>query len=145
VLAPIGNKSVTAGQQLQFTISATDPDGNPLTYSASNLPFGASFNAGTQTFSWTPSSNQTGTYANVHFEVSDGARTASENITITVLSQTTASWDVNQDGAINVLDMIVIGQHWGETGSAGWIRADVNADGVVNTLDSIIVGQHWTG
>jgi hypothetical protein len=145
VLSSIGNKSVVAGQALQFTISATDPNGDNLTYSASNLPQGANFNASTRTFSWTPTTGQVGTFPNVHFQVSDGSLSDFEDITITVLSQTPPSWDVNQDGAINVLDMIVIGQHWGETGSAGWIRADVNADGVVNTLDSIIVGQHWTG
>jgi hypothetical protein len=26
------------------------------------------------------------------------------------------------DGAINVLDMVSISQHWGESGSPGWIR-----------------------
>jgi phage-related protein len=84
VLNPIGNKSINVGQILQFTISATDPDGNQLTYSASDLPFRASFNATTRTFSWTPHNGQVGTYPNVHFEVSDSSFTASENITITV-------------------------------------------------------------
>jgi Dockerin type I domain len=49
------------------------------------------------------------------------------------------------DGSINVLDMISVGQHWGETGTPGWIREDVNRDGTVNVLDYTIVGQHWTG
>jgi len=82
VLDPIGNKSVTVGSLLQFTISASDPDGNPLTYSASNLPAGASFNTSNRTFSWTPS--QAGSYTNIHFEVSDGSLSDSEDITITV-------------------------------------------------------------
>lgn len=54
-------------------------------------------------------------------------------------------WDVNCDNQVNVLDMIIIGQHWGETGTPHWIRADVNRDGAVNVLDMILVGQHWTG
>jgi len=86
VLDPIGDKSVNVGVLLQFTVLATDPDGDPLTYSADNLPSGASFDPGTRTFSWTPSSGQAGTYPNVQFQVSDGALTDSENITITVLS-----------------------------------------------------------
>jgi len=53
--------------------------------------------------------------------------------------------DVNLDGSVNVLDMIVVGQNWGETGDPHWIRADVNTDGNVNVLDMIIVGQNWTG
>jgi len=54
-------------------------------------------------------------------------------------------WDVNCDGQVNVLDMVVIGQHWGETGNPGWIRADVNKDGVINVLDMVLVGQRWPG
>jgi len=91
VLSAIGNKTVTAGQALTFTISATDADGNTLTYSATNLPSGATFNGNTRTFSWTPSSTQTGTYTGVHFQVSDGALTASEDITITVNSTSTTN------------------------------------------------------
>ena len=43
VLASIGNKSVNEGSLLQFTLSATDADGDTLTYSAVNLPTGAIF------------------------------------------------------------------------------------------------------
>ncbi|MCP4607895.1 MAG: hypothetical protein GY845_04175 [Planctomycetes bacterium] len=82
VLNSIGNKSVDEGDLLQFTISASDSDSSNLTYSASNLPSGASFNATTKAFSWTPTG--AGTYTSVHFQVSDGSLTDSEDITITV-------------------------------------------------------------
>jgi hypothetical protein len=50
--------------------------------------------------------------------------------------------DVGRNGEVNVLDMIQIGQHFGETGPAlGWI--DVNEDGVINILDMILVGQNF--
>jgi hypothetical protein len=83
-LSPIGNKAVAAGQTLQFTISATDPNGDTLSYHASNLPPGAAFDAATRTFSWTPAPEQTGLYSGVHFEVSDGYNTTSEDIAIFV-------------------------------------------------------------
>ena len=73
VLASIGNKSVNEGQALTFTVSATDPDGDSLTYSASSLPSGATFTPATRTFAWTPASGQAGSYPNVHFQVSDGS------------------------------------------------------------------------
>jgi len=41
--------------------------------------------------------------------------------------------------------MILIGQHWGETGLAGWTQVDANEDGSINVLDMIIIGQNWTG
>ncbi len=135
-------KSVNEREPLDFTLSAIDPDGDPLVYSASNLPQGASFDPNTQTFSWTPRYDQAGVYT-VHFEVSDGELTDSEDITITVI-QLYDDWDVNGDGTANVLDMILVGQHWGEIGLTGWIREDANEDGTVNVLDMIIVGQHWT-
>ena len=83
VLSSIGNKSVDEGSLLEFTVSATDADGDTLTYSASNIPTGASFNASTKTFSWAPAYDKAGTY-NVTFTVSDGSLTDSETITITV-------------------------------------------------------------
>ncbi len=84
-LNPVGDKAVQAGQPLIFTTSASDPDpGDTLTYSASNIPAGASFNPSSGTFSWTPAAPQTGTYPNVHFSVSDGFSSDAEDVTITV-------------------------------------------------------------
>lgn len=84
VLDPIGDKTVSEGTLLEFTVSASDPDGDPLTYSASNLPSGATFDTNTRVFSWTPTAGQAGVYPGVHFEVTDGDLTDSEDITITV-------------------------------------------------------------
>jgi hypothetical protein len=83
-LGSIGNKTVNINSTLSFNVSATDPDGDYLTYSAFNLPAGANFNTSTRTFSWTPSLGQGGIYNNVHFETTDGIITVYENITITV-------------------------------------------------------------
>ena len=83
-LDPIGNMSVDEGQLLTFTITATDPENDPLTYSADNLPVGASFDPENQTFSWIPGYDQAGTYDSVKFQVSDGSLTDYEEINITV-------------------------------------------------------------
>jgi PKD repeat protein len=68
-------------------VAATDPDGDPITYSAGNLPAGASFDPATQTFSWTPTYRQAGTYT-VTFTASDGDKSYSlsgtKDVTITV-------------------------------------------------------------
>ena len=143
VLNAIGNKSVNEGGTLSFTISASDANGDELTYSASNSPVGATFNPATRAFSWTPGYSQAGVYANVRFQVSDGQMTDYEDITITVGNVLRP--DVNDDGSINVLDMITVGQHWSQTGAGGWIRQDINEDGMVNVLDATLIGQNWTG
>jgi len=85
ILDPIGNQTFTATEAASFTISATDPDGDALTYAATGLPTGATFTASTRTFAWTPTYAQAGTYAGVTFTVSDGTLADSEAITITVL------------------------------------------------------------
>jgi hypothetical protein len=143
VLNAIGNKSVNEGATLSFTISASDANGDALTYSASNLPVGASLDPSTRTFSWTPEDSQAGVYANIRFQVSDGSLSDTEDITITVSDGVQS--DVNSDGAVNSLDMIRVGQHWKETGESGWIPEDINKDGTVNVLDATLLGQDWTG
>jgi hypothetical protein len=91
LLDPIGDKSILEGNTLQFTISANDPDKDPLTYSAPNLPPGANFDPITRTFSWAPTESQIGTYTNIRFEVSDGKLTTTEDIIITVIGENSLS------------------------------------------------------
>jgi hypothetical protein len=143
VLGSIGNKTVNEMQTLTFIISATDPDGDPLTYSASSMPSGAVFNPASRTFTWTPSYHQAGSYPGVIFRVADSTANDTETITITV--NNVYRTDINNDGRVNVLDIISISQHWNQTGSQGWIIEDVNENGTVNVLDVILIGQHWTG
>ena len=81
IFQTIGNKSVEENVLLTFYVKATDPDGDPITYSVMNLPSGAMFS--NQTFSWTPSYIQSGSYL-VRFIASDGNTQTSETITITV-------------------------------------------------------------
>lgn len=81
VLNPIGNKSVNEVTLLQFQVSATDNDQDPLVYSISTLPQGATF--ANHIFSWTPTYTQAGVYQ-IIFSVSDGYVTDSETIKITV-------------------------------------------------------------
>jgi|GEM_PF-2989974 len=136
------DKTVNIGEKLSFTISADDADGDIMFFSAADLPDGATFDSESRTFTWTPRYNQAGVYS-VRFEVTDGEFTDSEDITITVV-QFSENWDVNADTDANVLDMVLVGQCWGQTGLTGWIPEDTNEDGLIDILDMIIIGQHWT-
>ena len=54
-----------------------------------------------------------------------------------------ASVDVNNDGSINVLDLVLVSVNFGKTGQN---PADVNGDGVVNIVDLVkVAGEIGTG
>jgi hypothetical protein len=90
VLAAIGNKSVNEGGLLTFTATATDSDSpaNTKTFSLdAGAPTGASINASTGVFTWTPTESQGGTSYNVTVRVTDNGSPALsdfETISITV-------------------------------------------------------------
>lgn len=82
--AATDTKTVNENTALAFTVVATDGDGDVLTYSATGLPTGATFNATTGAFAWTPSYTQAGTYT-VVFKANDGTEDSNPlTVTITV-------------------------------------------------------------
>ena len=81
VLDRIGNKEIDEEEKMEFTVSGSDQEGDSMTFSASDLPEGASF--ADKTFSWQTDSNDIGSY-DVTFEVEARGKTDSETITIRV-------------------------------------------------------------
>lgn len=78
--------SVTEGASYSFTPTASDPDGNTLTFSITGRPAWASFDAANGRLSGTPGSGSAGAYADIRITVSDGSLSASlAAFTITVL------------------------------------------------------------
>jgi hypothetical protein len=88
-LAAIGPKLTPENTPLSFTISASDPESPPevLTYTATGLPAGATFDPATRTFNWTPTELQGPGVYQVTFTVSDGILEDSEVVTFTVTEQ----------------------------------------------------------
>jgi len=78
-------QTVVEGQALNFTVTASDPDGGGVTLSATGVPSGATFTTSSGAFSWTPNTSQAGTYT-VTFSADDGegcVQTATTVITVT--------------------------------------------------------------
>ena len=69
--------SVIAGSMYTFTPSASDSDGDALTFAIANLPAWASFDTSTGTLTGTPPPASIGTYTNISISVSDGQSSAS--------------------------------------------------------------------
>ncbi|MCB4791769.1 MAG: PKD domain-containing protein [Elusimicrobia bacterium] len=71
VFVKISSQTVELKNELSFTVQANDNDKNDsLSYTATNLPQGASFDQSTKVFSWVPEPNQKGGYT-VYFMVTD--------------------------------------------------------------------------
>ena len=86
VLAAIGPRTVAEGAVLNFTVTASDVDGDPLGMTALNLPANATYTDNlnrTGTFNFAPDFTQAGVY-NVTFITFDGALADSEIVQITV-------------------------------------------------------------
>jgi uncharacterized protein (TIGR02145 family)/uncharacterized repeat protein (TIGR02543 family) len=75
--------SISIGASITFTVSATDPDADLVVLAATGVPAGATFNATTGIFAWTPATAQTGPFT-VDFTATDGTGTAIKSITITI-------------------------------------------------------------
>lgn len=73
--SPPGN--VDVGEMYSFTPSASDDDGDPLTFSISNRPSWTSFDTSTGRLSGTPTLGNAGTDSNIVISVSDGTDTTS--------------------------------------------------------------------
>jgi hypothetical protein len=69
--------SATEQSVYSFTPTASDADGDALTFSVSNMPSWATFNTATGNLSGTPGYADAGTYSNILISVSDGSVNAS--------------------------------------------------------------------
>jgi len=99
---------VNVDQSYSFTPTASDPDGDTLTFSIQNMPPWAQFNAASGALSGTPQAGDAGSYTNISISVSDGnlGDTLPE-FTITVnqvsLGSVTLNWTPptqNTDGSV---------------------------------------------
>jgi uncharacterized repeat protein (TIGR03806 family) len=126
VLTDPPDQQHTAGQSVSLSLSATDPTGDPLTFSAANLPPGLNVNAGTGTISGTVTA--AGRFS-VSAGVSDGFSTAYQ----------TFVWDVDFAGG----------------GFAGWqsttpgagttAQSDLDYDSLDDLLEYAFAGDPASG
>jgi len=125
VLAAIGSQEVVEGVQLQFSTSATDPDGDTPIMTSSALPGTASYidnGDGTGLFDWTPSYASAGIY-NVTFYATDSLSSVlvdSEVVQITVIEAG------NRAPIVNAINDTTIAE--GQTLALQFIATDPDLD-----------------
>jgi hypothetical protein len=114
--------SVLQDTAYAFGPSASDADGNALTFSIANLPPWATFNSSTGRLTGTPTAASVGTYNNVTISVSDGSASASLaafniQVVATATGSVTLSWTPptqNTDGT-PLSDLAGYKVYWGTT------------------------------
>ena len=104
-----GNPSASAvvGSSYVFTPTASDPDGDTLTFSIANQPTWATFDPATGMLSGTPGAGTEGNYTDIRIDVSDGTASASlpefsVSVTQVAVGSATITWTAptqNTDGS----------------------------------------------
>ena len=114
----------------------SDPDGDTLVYQAN------SSDTSIVTVSWSNSTTITitgvaaGTATITARALDPNYRSATQTFNVTVSN----SADVNNDGVVNILDLVFVASQLGTTNAA----ADVNGDGTVDTQDLVLVSSAFS-
>jgi len=103
IFREISEQVVFEGDSVSFTVSAIDPDGGTVSYSAMKFPNGASFDVATGQFTWIPPytgpNSAVGSPCTVKFVASDGDITSHYAVDITVLNR-------NRAPVVNIPDTV---------------------------------------
>ncbi|MCK4632030.1 MAG: hypothetical protein KAT79_02100 [candidate division Zixibacteria bacterium] len=112
VLAPLADTAIFEGTNLNFAVTASDPDGNAPVLTAENLPANATFVINPDssgTFDFNPDYTQAGLHP-VTFIASDGTVADSQIVTITVndAGNLPPVWTAVADTAISEGDTLIV-------------------------------------
>src|SRR5262245_35945490 len=133
VLGVIANQTVNEGSLLTVTVSATDNDAptNTLSFSLVSPPAGASINASSGLFSWTPNKTQVPGSSTITVQVTDsGSPTLSDTKRFTVTVN-----EVNSAPSLGVIANQTVNEGSLLTVTASGSDTDVPANSLTYSLD----------
>lgn len=140
-----------AGTAYTFTPTASDTDGDPLSFSVQNAPSWAIFSIATGTLSGTPVAANVGTYSNIVISVSDGhTSVALPAFSISVSQPATSgtatlSWTApttNTDGSA-LTDLAGYHIHYGNSPSSLSTVIDVASPGTLSYTVGSLASGTW--
>jgi hypothetical protein len=144
-------RSVNVGSAYSFRPTASDANGDALTFSITNRPTWATFSTTTGQLSGTPTSSHAGTYSNIVIGVSDGKANASLaafsiNVTQSSSGSATLSWIAptqNTDGT-SLTNLAGYRIHYGTSASVLSQTVQVaNAGLTTYVLDDLSPGTYY--
>ena len=130
--------AIKVDEAYSFTPSASDADGDKLTFSIQNQPSWADFDTETGNISGTPTLGDVGSYADIQISVSDGQATSTMpsfaiEVTQVATASVTLSWTAptqNEDGSA-LTDLAGYNIYYGK--SSGDYSNTIRIDGSVTT------------
>jgi hypothetical protein len=142
--------AINVGQAYSFKPTATDANGDALTYSIAGKPSWATFSTSTGLLSGTPTSTNAGTYSNVVISVSDGKASVSLtafNIAVNQVSNgsATISWTpptTNTDGS-TLTNLAGYRVAYGTSAAALTQVAQISTTGVTSTMIENLSPGTW--
>ena len=134
----IADQTFTVGTAVSLTLPIATGGTGPYTYTLTpNPPAGLLFDAFNTTISGTPTIPlQATTYTYTATDATGASAALTFTMTVTGGAN---NLDVNRDGQLNVLDLILVAVFYGTRGDG--LPADVNADGIVNVQDFAAVAE----
>jgi hypothetical protein len=138
------------GQAYSFTPSASDPDGDTLTFSIANKPAWATFSTATGALTGTPPAGSAGSYGSIVISVSDGKASASLAAFAITVQQTatgtaTLSWTaptLRTDGT-PLTNLAGYRIHYGTTQGQYSNRITINNAGVTTYVVENLTSGTW--
>ena len=141
---------VMQAQAYTFTPTASDADGDMLTFSIANKPGWASFSTSTGKLSGTPAAADVGTYSNIAISVTDGTANTSLaafsiQVVATATGSVTLSWTPptqNTDGSA-LSDLAGFKVYWGTTQGAYPNSVTLNNPGLTSYVVTTLTPATW--
>jgi hypothetical protein len=142
--------SAKVGQLYVFRPTASDPDGDTLSFAVANKPAWATFDAKTGRLSGTPANSAVGTFADIRVTATDGRLTSSPvrfsiDVTGTTLGSATLRWQPptqNQDGTplTNLAGYVV---RYGTSSSRLDSEVEIKNPGVTSAVIEDLTPATW--
>ena len=138
------DQTFTVDTAVNITLPEATGGTPPYTYTlTAQVPAGLSFDAATRVLSGTPTTATPSDTGDLYCPQIPTGASASLTFSIEVIEDGTGpgddALDVNSDGQLNVLDLILVAVFYGTRGDG--LPADVNADGIVNVQDFAAVAE----
>ena len=118
----------------EVSLNITNPDG-----SYNNV----SMNAGAGDSYYYNSSTAFSTYGNYSYLIWANDTSDNQDTSSSYTFSMPPDWDINNDGDCTVYDLVLVSNHYNETGTPGWIREDVDNNGQIRVIDLVLISEHY--